>query len=294
MPTVSVLITVYNRESYLRDAIESVLDSTWTDYELLIVDDASTDKSLDIAKSYAERDSRIKVLKNTENLGDYRNRNKAATVAVGKYLKYLDADDVLYRNSLSVMVEAMNCFPEAALALSINEIDPEQPFPIQISSRKAFVAHFLGKSVFGAGPSASIIRRDCFEAVRGFSGRQFIGDTELWLKIAARWPIVALQPSLVWWRRHEGQQMNEENRRPEVLDQRFQFNQSVLNESELLTSDEKSKGMRVMRQHHARRILSYALKMKQPKVAWQLYRASGLSMHELLKGFKKYAQAGST
>ncbi|MBN2662839.1 MAG: glycosyltransferase family 2 protein, partial [Bacteroidales bacterium] len=95
-PFVSVLMTAYNREKYIAEAIESVIASTYQNWELIIVDDGSKDKTVEIAKQYEAKDPRIKVYINEKNLGDYPNRNKAASYAKGKYLKFVDADDLIY------------------------------------------------------------------------------------------------------------------------------------------------------------------------------------------------------
>ena len=113
MPKVSVLTTVFNREKYLEACIESVLQSTFQDWELIIVDDQSRDNSVEIAQSYAENDSRIHLHVNPINLGDYPNRNYAASLAKGKYIKFLDADDLIYPNGLEVMVKTMEEYPNA-------------------------------------------------------------------------------------------------------------------------------------------------------------------------------------
>ena len=83
-PKISILTTVYNREKYLVACMDSVLASSYQDWELIIVDDVSTDTSLAIAKSYEKKDARIKVYVNDKNLGDYPNRNKAASYAKGQ------------------------------------------------------------------------------------------------------------------------------------------------------------------------------------------------------------------
>src|ERR1044072_333802 len=103
-PIVSVLTTAYNREKNIGQSIESVLASTLTDFELIIVDDGSKDRTVEIEKKYAQIDARVKVYVNEKNLGDYPNRNKAANYAKGKYLKYVDSDDVIYEHTLEVMV----------------------------------------------------------------------------------------------------------------------------------------------------------------------------------------------
>lgn len=286
-PTVSVLVTVYNREEYLSCTLESILNSTFQDFEVIVVDDHSTDNSLDVAKRFAHLDCRIKVHSNEKNLGDYYNRNKAASLAKGKYLKYLDADDLIYRHGLSIMVEALEEFPAAALALSYNRIDPEFPYPFVHSPQELYRQHFLGKSVLGVGPSAAILRRNQFNAVGGFSGQQFVGDTELWLKLAEKWPVVTLPPSLVWWRQHEGQQMQLELTKPEVLNKRHELQLKMLKETKHLSESQKNKALRELKHLHARRILSFALRRKRPQTAWSLFRNSSLTIGELLVGLKR-------
>jgi len=286
-PLVSVLVTVYNREKYIAACIESILGQSFRDFEVVIVDDCSKDHSIEMARRY-ESDSRVKIHLNHRNLGDYPNRNRAASLAQGKYLKYVDADDLIYPHSLAVMVEAMERFSTAGLALSCNIIDPEQPYPFCSEPAQVYRGHFLGRSVLGVGPSAAIIRTESFHAVGGFSNRQFVGDTELWLKLAARWPVVSLPPSLVWWRRHEDQQMTLEMSKPEVLDIRFRLGLSVLDETTLLTSGEKRLAQRRQRQHHARRLLCLAIRSGQPRTAWQLIKKSRIGFRELLRGLRPY------
>jgi hypothetical protein len=287
-PTVSVLVTVFNREAYLAACLDSILVSTWQDFEVVVVDDASTDSSADIAVAYAARDARIRSYRNERNLGDYPNRNRAAGLANGKYLKYVDADDLIYRHSLQVMVEAMELHPEAGLGLSWNVVDPPTPYPIFARPAEVHAAHFLGRSPLGAGPSAAIIRREAFEEAGGFSGSQFIGDSELWLKLTSRRGLLSLPPALVWWRRHGGQQMALEEERPEVLTARFLMQASWLRDGGFLTGGQCAKAEARLRQHHARRILALALLQRQPAMAWRLFRASGLGIFELLRGLGKY------
>ena len=117
LPIVSVLMTAYNREKYLADAVESVLKSTFTDFEIIIVDDCSTDKTSEIAQSLQVKDARVRYIRNEKNLGDYPNRNKAASLARGKYLKYIDSDDAIYPWGLEWMVKMMESFPEAGWGL---------------------------------------------------------------------------------------------------------------------------------------------------------------------------------
>jgi glycosyltransferase involved in cell wall biosynthesis len=289
--TTSILVTVFNREAYLRETLTTILASSVVDFEVIVVDDCSSDNSAAIARSFAKCDSRVRVHINSRNLGDYANRNCAASLATGKYLKYLDADDLIYRHSLATMVDAMEQFPDAALALSCNLIDPDEPYPRLYSPREFFRQHCFGMSPLGVGPSAAIIRRECFEAVGGFSGRQFVGDTELWMKLAERWPIVTLPPALVWWRKHEGQQMRQELAKPEILDRRFKLEWEAVMNTSHLTAGERSKALSRMKQQHARRLLRLGLKERRLVTALSLFQESDLSMLELARGFRPYPKS---
>lgn len=290
-PQVSGLVTIFNREKILTETVVSFLNSGFTDFELILVDDRSKDGSWQVAQDLQRQDPRIQAFRNDQNLGDYANRNRAASYATGTYLKYLDADDLIYPHSLQLMVDAMQRFPEAALALSANVIDPEVPYPELVQPADFFQRHFFGRSPIGVGPSAAIIRRDCFEAVGGFSGRQFVGDTELWLKLAERWPIVLLPPALVWWRRHEGQQMSLEMKRPEVLNVRFRLQLDTLHATSHLNSARKSVAEKRLRRNHARLLLSFALRQQGQRIrGLRLLREAGLSGGDVWRGILGYEQ----
>lgn len=204
-PLVSVLMTVYNREKYIAEAIQSVLNSSYKDFELIITDDCSTDQSLAIAKEFAAKDSRIRVYANEVNLGDYPNRNRAASFATGKYLKYVDADDVMYYHELEVMVRFIEKFPEAGFGLG-GPMDEGRPFPFLLSPREIYLDSFYHINHFDRAPGSGIIKTAIFRELGGFSGKRMIGDYEFWLKIARYHPMVRVPPDLHWNRIHQEQE----------------------------------------------------------------------------------------
>ncbi len=206
-PLISVLITSYNRENYIAEAIESVLDSTYENFELIIVDDCSKDKTVEIARQYERNDARIKIFVNEINLGDYPNRNKAASFASGKYLKYVDADDKVYKNALAIYVAAMELNDDCGFGLSLEDYNLTNTSFKKITSQNTLYSFFKYKGVFNCGPTGSIIRKDCFDEVGGFSGMQFISDIELWIELAKLSPLLIIQGGLVYWRIHNEQQM---------------------------------------------------------------------------------------
>lgn len=102
---ISVIVPVYNVEDYLHVCINSVLKQTYQDFEIICIDDASTDSSLDILKYFTQKDSRIKVLKNDSNRGPGFSRNKGLEVAQGKYISFLDGDDWLSLDAYEILIK---------------------------------------------------------------------------------------------------------------------------------------------------------------------------------------------
>src|SRR4029077_6844654 len=112
-PLVSVLTPVYNGEKLLAGCIESVLAQTYSNFEYIIVNNRSTDRTLEIAQSFAERDSRIRVHTNTDFLNVVDNHNKAFSLIPeqAKYCKVVGADDWLYPNCIAEMVKLAEQYP---------------------------------------------------------------------------------------------------------------------------------------------------------------------------------------
>lgn len=205
-PLVSVLMTSYNREKYISTAIESVLASTYTNFELIVVDDCSTDRTVEIVKSYAERDKRVRLYINERNLGQFGNRNLAAKYANGKFLKYLDSDDYMYPTGLEVLVNMMEKFPEAGYGLCSLLQDDYKIYPFVLTPKEAYERHFC-KSIplFHKAPLSSIIRKEIFLEVGGFTNPHGEGDYDLWLNLSTHYKVVLMPDGVVWYRVHEEQ-----------------------------------------------------------------------------------------
>lgn len=108
MSNVSVIMPIYNAEKYLREAIESVLNQTYTDFELLLINDRSTDNSKKICEKYAEKDRRIVLLENdTENHGPGPTRNIGLDNATGDFIYFMDADDWIDKSLLEICIDRM-------------------------------------------------------------------------------------------------------------------------------------------------------------------------------------------
>jgi glycosyltransferase involved in cell wall biosynthesis len=288
-PQVSVLVTVYNRQAYLHQCIASILASSFEDFELIIVDDCSTDDSFKIANELASNDKRCRVYRNERNLGQFGNRNKAAEFATGEFIKYLDSDDLIYPQSLAIMHQAISANPDASHAMSLAQIDRATPYPEVVPPAEAYRREFLGRGCMSAGPSASLIRRSAFAEVGGYRSVGVVSDIDLWYRMAAKWKTVFMQPALIWWRQHEQQAFTASSAELDYLRGGFRIAMDALRSSHCpLAESEKQAAIRRCKQHHARRLLRLAVIKWQPLQAWQLAKASGLTVSELLSGLRSY------
>lgn len=105
MPKISIIMSVYNSEKFLDESILSILEQTFTDFEFIIIDDSSTDKSKDIIQKYAKEDKRVNFIQNKENKGLTKNLNKGLKIAKGKYIARIDADDVADKHRLQIQYD---------------------------------------------------------------------------------------------------------------------------------------------------------------------------------------------
>ena len=206
-PLVSVLMTAWNREAFIAEAIESVLAQTCADFELVVVDDASTDRTVEIARAYAAPDPRVRVVANEKNLGDYGNRARAATLARGEFLKYHDSDDLMYPHCLSTMLEALRAEPRASLALSGPRAWPGGPVPMLLTPRTAYEREFLGSGLFHLGPAAALFRTQVFRELGGFPVAGVASDYLFWVEAFARVNVVLVSGDLFYYRVHPNQQI---------------------------------------------------------------------------------------
>ena len=263
-PLVSVLMTAYNRQQYIAEAIESVLASTYKNFELIIVDDCSTDKTVEIAKAYEAKDKRVKVYVNEANLTDYVNRNKAAGYAKGKYIKYVDSDDQIYYYTLDVMVNFMERFPAAGFGLCGPTLK-NTPLPVQLSPGEIYSTNFNGLSHFNRGPLCSIIRLDAFKEAGCFSGARFYGDLELWIKMARYYNMVMLPGDLFFYRTHDQSEATIERRHTAKIDKiRYALILNSLNHVDCpLSADEAMKIKKNIKLNNRRNtIFSFLQKIK--------------------------------
>lgn len=206
-PLVSVLMTAYNRQDFIAEAVESVLTSTYQNFELIIVDDKSLDNTVSIAQSYSANDTRIKVYINGQNLGDYKNRNKAASYSKGKYIMYVDSDDTIFPDGIENCVQIMEQNPQSSFGITCVTMNLNAP--LVLSSKDAFQRHFFNQPFLLVGPGGTIQRRDFFDKIGNYTVKYGpANDMFHHLKTACYTSVVILHFDFINYRRHEGQEIN--------------------------------------------------------------------------------------
>lgn len=279
-PLVSVLMTSYNREDYIAEAIESVLSSTYQNLELIIVDDCSNDKTVSIAKGYLEKDKRIKLYVNEKNLQQFPNRNKAASYATGKYIKYLDSDDRIYDWGLEYCVQLMEKYPDAGMGIfqAQNKVDQEYLIP-----EEAVNKHFFRNSFLNIGPSGIILRRDAFEKAGRYNPNYGVpSDMYFNIKMASLFPLIMLKKEFFFYREHERQEIK--NRFSYLL-YNYPYMRDILQLPELPVSEEKKTDLLLKaKRNFLKECLRNIKNTGKIKPAYRAFKNSQMNFKDVLSG----------
>ena len=201
-PTVSIVLPVYNGEDYLRYAVDSILDQSFTDFELLIINDGSSDSSADIIDAYAQKDSRIVAI-HQKNLGLVATLNKAVELSKASLIARMDADDISLPRRLETQVDLFKKNPNAVLCGSCFDVINEYNEFLKLSVAPAF-SRDLKRSLHLYNPIAHgsvMFKKEAFLKAGGYSGT--VGPTEdydLWIRLAELGDFIYSERSLFKWR----------------------------------------------------------------------------------------------
>jgi glycosyltransferase involved in cell wall biosynthesis len=204
MAKISVVIPFYNSMAYLPVTLESILKQTFTDFEVLIINDGSTDNILEWAKGIT--DSRIRVI-SQENKGLAGARNTGIANSNGEYIAFVDADDLWAPTKLEKQVRCLDENLEVGLVhtwmLFIDEKGKSTGRVLQSYAEGNAWKQVVVKNVI-ACPSV-MIRRCCFEKVGVFEpGRNPVEDWDMWIRIAANYPLAVIKEPLAYYRQVPG------------------------------------------------------------------------------------------
>lgn len=200
---ISIVLPVYNGAKYLRESIDSVLAQTYTNWELLIVDDCSKDETPDIAREYVQRDSRIHYYRNEQNLRLPRNLNKGFSLTQGNYLTWTSDDNRYHPTALERMYAALQNDPAAHFVFaSCRIIDGDGNAVEQISVSQESKKQIIGSNPVGA---CFMYTRKAYEAVGDYHPDMIlVEDFDYWQRICMRFACVAIEDILYDYRWHDG------------------------------------------------------------------------------------------
>jgi glycosyltransferase involved in cell wall biosynthesis len=212
-PLVSVLLCVFNAEDYLGEAIESIIQQTFIDFEFIILNDGSKDNSLKIIEEHAAKDSRIKVI-SRENRGIVSSRNELLIASRGHYVAVMDADDIALPNRLQLQVQYLDNHPEVlGLGGDYHVIDSKgrhlTTFSLPESNDEIQKMMLVGHTAI-LHPT-SLFRRNAIRAIGDYDPDfELVEDLDLWLRLSEKGQIANLKKVVLKYRLH-GNSISEKN-----------------------------------------------------------------------------------
>ncbi len=205
-PTISILMSVYNNQLYLAEAIESMLNQSFSDFEFIIVDDGSSDGSGDMIRHYADNDERIIFSTLNENKGLATALNHGLSLAKGQYIARMDSDDISLPERLQKQVAYLSAHPEIGVLGSRMQVvnkDKNPLFAYDVPLQHSLIVWnlFFGRTF--AHPSV-MMRRHILESVKGYNmSLKVAQDVDLWARLVGLVQFANLPDELILYRTHE-------------------------------------------------------------------------------------------
>jgi glycosyltransferase involved in cell wall biosynthesis len=207
---VTILMPVHNGAHHIKEAIESVLAQTYRDFIFLIIDDASTDGSVELIKNYS--DKRIRLIQNDKNIGQTETLNKGLKIACGEYIARLDQDDICFPERIEEQAAFLDANLDVAVIGSWAQVIDEKSNPFGrmeniISSSGHYLFELLRKHGTIAHPSV-MLRKKVIDTLGGYDAQfPLAEDFDLWVRtVQAGHNIRILEKPLIYYRRHSSQQ----------------------------------------------------------------------------------------
>ena len=199
---VSIVLPVYNGARFLRESIDSILNQTYTNWELLILDDCSTDDTPAISMEYAQKDNRVHYYRNEKNLRLPGNLNRGFSLSAGEYLTWTSDDNLFRPIALERMVNALESNPDIELVYASYQIIDENGVQKQVFEADPHGQdHILGSNVVGA---CFLHTRNVYEQVGDYDVNLFlVEDFDYWQRVMMKFRALAIAEVLYDYRWHD-------------------------------------------------------------------------------------------
>lgn len=259
-PLFTVATITYNSSKWVKQTIESVLNSSYTNFEYLISDDCSTDNTWDIIEEY--KDSRIKAWRNDKNIGEYPNRNKVLKQARGSFILYIDGDDILYKNTLRNLAEYLEEFPEAEMIwgvltpLNKYAVLPYLFEPIQTIKLLYDYSNYVGVIGF----TETLFSVEALKRSGGFSNKFAIGDIYIRKKLALTCNVLFVPLGFGYWRSTPGQASSNLSKNFRSTIESMEIDQLLLNDPQNPLSESIKRELEIfLKATFLRRLIKFVL-----------------------------------
>lgn len=200
-------MSVYNADKYLTEAIDSILAQTYPDFEMIVVNDKSTDKSGDILKAFAQKNPQIVILENAQNVGLTRSLNRGLAIAKGEYVARMDADDISAPDRFEKQVAFLDTHPDYSFVSCIGRYidekgNPEQLRPFPETNEEIYA--MMPKVDAVMHPGVMFRRKDIAKIGNYCEDFRVVQDYDLWFRgMAAGYKFYNIQEPLVLFRKNE-------------------------------------------------------------------------------------------
>jgi glycosyltransferase involved in cell wall biosynthesis len=187
-PGVSVIMSVYNGQRYLEEAVDSILNQTFKNFEFIVIDDGSTDKTPETLRDYAQKDSRIKVITNSQNIGLTRSLNRGIKIARGEYIARMDADDISMPERLEKQISVFETHERiGCVGCNVLVVDKEGELIKKVRLPKTDVTlHLRKRNCFVHG--SLVFSRKALSAVGGYNPEMKLAqDYDLLLRLSKKY-----------------------------------------------------------------------------------------------------------
>ncbi|MFM2359364.1 MAG: hypothetical protein RLY16_1357 [Bacteroidota bacterium] len=284
-PLFTVVTISYNSARWIQQAIESVLASSCDDFEYIIADDCSTDNSWEIIQSY--QNEHIRSWRNPTNIGEYPNRNKALAAAKGKYLLFVDGDDILMKHTLRNLSEYIQAFPDAAMIWGVSPLHIDfavMPYLIEpeMMMRLMYETQIPLASI---GFSETIFRIDTLRRVGNLPERFVVGDTYLKKRIALEEKVLLVSMGFIFWRRSENQASQIASKSHRGFIESFLIDCELLNQC---TLPHKQELLLLTKASFLRRLFKHTIRKGKFALFFKLLQQSGLKWSDFRYILKRY------
>lgn len=277
-PLVTVAMVTYNSEKYVTMAIKSILASSYTNFELIIFDDNSRDETWERIKAF--HDPRIFAYRNDKNVGEYNNRNNCIEYSKGKYLIFIDGDDMIYPYGLEYMLKQIECFEECSMAM-MTWYRSKFFYPIIVDPTEFFQSHYFGDSFLGTAFTSVLFKTKVLKESGGLPNYYPNGDDFIRLKIGMKHKILMLNDGLAWWRETSGQASATHRQNIQSILKSFKMNVELLEDLNCpLNAEEKIKAKFNLKKE----IVAFSLNMAKNgnyKMFLGLLEGCGVSFYQL-------------